>query len=128
EQRQELQDHAGGQPEGAHLAEQVQVLARPDQFGHDQVLDDQQQREDDDAAAQRLEQEREPAAPAPPPAKSLSPSLVLPLALPFVLSLALPFVLSLVLPFVSVGGVVTGIPAGFRRVSPHKTPTTLLAG
>jgi hypothetical protein len=42
EQRQELQDHAGGQPEGAHLAEQVQVLARPDQFGHDQVLDDQQ--------------------------------------------------------------------------------------
>jgi hypothetical protein len=40
----------------------------------------------------------------------------------------LSLILSLVLPLVGVGGVVTGLPAGFRRVSPHKTPTTLLAG
>jgi hypothetical protein len=41
------------------------------------------------------------------------------------LPLALAFVLLLVLPLV---GIFTGLPAGFRRVSPHKTPTTLLAG
>jgi hypothetical protein len=40
----------------------------------------------------------------------------------------LPLVLSLVLPLVGVGVVITGLPAGFRRVSPHNTPITLLAG
>jgi len=44
------------------------------------------------------------------------------------LPLALTLVLLLVLPLVGVVRVSTGLPAGFRRVSPHKTPTTLLAG
>jgi hypothetical protein len=44
------------------------------------------------------------------------------------LPLALTLVLPLVLPLVGVVRVFTGLPAGFRRVSPHKTPTTLLAG
>jgi len=44
------------------------------------------------------------------------------------LPLALTLVWWLVLLLVGVVRVSTGLPAGFRRVSPHKTPTTLLAG
>jgi len=44
------------------------------------------------------------------------------------LPLALTLVLLLVLLLVGIVRVFTGLPAGFRRVSPHKTPTTLLAG
>jgi hypothetical protein len=97
EQRQGLEDHARRQPEGVHPTEQVQVLARPDQFGHHQVLDDQQHDEDEDAAAQRLDQERQPGTPAPPPTLPISPSLCV------------------------TSGVSTGLPTGLRRVSPHNT-------
>jgi hypothetical protein len=41
------------------------------------------------------------------------------------LPLAPALVLLLVLPLV---GIFTGLPAGFRRVSPHNTAITLLAG
>jgi len=61
-----------------------------------------------------LEHEREPAAPAPKPARRpLAALLLSPL---------------LALPLTVTSGFFTGLPAGFRRVSPHNTATTRLTG
>ena len=79
---------------------------------------------DDDAAAQWLEHEREPGAPASPPALSFSPWLALLVGLLFALLLGL--LLGLLLTGVS--RVITGLPAGFRRFSPHNTAPTRLTG
>lgn len=60
EQRQPLEQHARGDPASVDPPEQVQVLARADEFGHHQVLDDQEQHEDEHSAPHRLCQQRQP--------------------------------------------------------------------
>src|SRR6185437_9691509 len=120
EQRQALERQARDQPGGIHPAEQVEILARADKFGHDQVLDDQDQGEQDDAAPQWLDQEGEPGAPAAPLSPEVAAGLLAGLA-----GLVAGLLAGLL---AGLGEAVTGLPAGSRRVSPHIHRITRSAG
>ena len=64
EQGEALEDQPGDHPAHVQPAEQVQVLARADEFRDDQVLDDQRQDEQDRQAAQRAPGVAQPASPS----------------------------------------------------------------